>query len=193
MDPNTVGIWALLNSLLLVLGLVFIITAFKKREKEKRLLFAIGTVCIYPMVLFPAAALLRSENLMAFNTLLSIGILFLLLTFIQFLRNKKCNHAVTAETVKIETKRNRHTVYKTVTFRYHYEGKEYVRESFTRFPPKKADKLFSVGASCTVFIDPDVPTDCTDKRYRPIGNTVFIITTGSFFILLSFVFLFIQF
>jgi hypothetical protein len=69
----------------------------------------------------------------------------------------------------------KHSVLWTPIFSYTYNGENIVSESCISYSPRKFRRLFEIGKTYDIDINPKFPTDCADKRTFPSGVVVLLV------------------
>ena len=118
---------------------------------------------------------LDSAKLFAFTMLFGMAGIFLPPSIIELIQYKQCTVSVHA---KLKDKRIYHHKFSTLwtpIFSYTYNGETIVSESCISYSKRKFNKLFEIGKTYEIFINPKFPTDCADKRKFPSGVVVLLV------------------
>ena len=160
---------AVLSSLL---GLVFSYAASKTKWKEKYATYS-ALLCFSTTFFVVLAMIIKSEKIAVSGWIIPSS-LWLLLGALQTPFNfKKCTFAVTAECVSFWEHRGRGFTTFIPEFTYKYNGEEFTKnKSFVFYYKRKFFKLFKTGENYTIYIDPQNPKICADKRSFPYVSTI---------------------
>ena len=155
-----------------LLGLVFSYGAAKTKWKEKYTTYS-ALLCFATTFFVVLAMIIKSEKIALAGWLIPFG-LFLLLTSLKiFFDLKKCTLPITAECVCFDTQTPRGITNYFPEFSYNYNGEEFIKnKSFIFYSKRKFFKLFKIGESYTVYINPQNPKQCADKRHFPYFSTI---------------------
>ena len=173
----------------LVICIVLFCAAYKDKDKRERA-FLIAEACIWLLLFLLLPIVLTEENelLTGAVEIFLFGIFMLLLAWQYASRVKKCNYEVNAKcTGYWEIMGNRGHRRYAPEFQYRYQKTDYKEYSFRTYSLRKFEKLFELHKQYTIFIDPNSPQRCIDKRIRLDGGIICIRVLGVLFILLSIV------
>ena len=112
---------------------------------------------------------LDSAKLFAFTMLFGMAGIFLPPSIIELIQYKQCTVSVHAKLKDKRISRVRHSSLWIPIFSYTYNGETIVSESCISYSKRKFKKLFEIGKTYEIFINPKFPTDCADKRKFPSG------------------------
>ena len=112
---------------------------------------------------------LDSAKLFAFTMLFGMAGIFLPPSIIELIQYKQCTVSVHAKLKDKRISRVRHSSLWIPIFSYTYNGETIVSESCISYSKRKFNKLFEIGKTYEIFINPKFPTDCADKRKFPSG------------------------
>ena len=173
-------IFILLSVMGLIMGALY--TYIHVKEKNKNPFFIISAISWFLLpVLSAIGILLHSEKLLLSALFFPISA-FLIATCIEhFVRHKKCTVIVSAKCVSFEMKGRSPFYYYVPQFSYNYNGEAILAYSFASYLKRKFKKLFEIGGTYDIFIDPQNPKHCVDKRCFPMNN-IFILILGIIFL-----------
>lgn len=155
------SILILFSSLWTFLGIIFLYIYIKK---DKRSYFLVSSVfCFLGPVLTITGILLNAENLAASSMLLPFGLLIISTCVDIFVRYIKCSVPVPATCVSFEDIKRRITP----QFLFNYNGEKILAYSFVSYPNRIIKKNFEIDGIYDIFINPQNPRDCVDKRRFP--------------------------
>ena len=112
---------------------------------------------------------LDSAKLFAFTMLFGMAGIVLPPSIIEMIQYKQCTVSVHAKLKDKRISRVRHSSLWIPIFSYTYNGETIVSESCISYSKRKFKKLFEIGKTYEIFINPKFPTDCADKRKFPSG------------------------
>ena len=156
----------------LALGSLFLYSAVKAKWKEKYLIYS-ALLCLATAIFVVIGMVIKSEKISIAGWIIPFG-LFLLLTALQTPFNfKKCTTPVTAEYISFDVHSHKGITNYFPEFSYNYNGEEFIKnKSFVYYSKRKILKLFKTGENYTIFIDPEKPKLCADKRHFPYLSTI---------------------
>ncbi len=166
-----------ISALCLLMGLLFLTGSKKSRY------FAISAACVISQpVLSVSGMLLKSEKLLVASLFLPIS-LFLTVSAIEILtRYRKCSFLVSAEYVSFEAFSSyRGRSHYAPCFSYKYKGERYSCHSFLLYSKRKLNKLFELNHTYNIYIAPNAPNFCVDKRSFPVGTVIGLLCWILFF------------
>ena len=173
----------------LILSLIYVYIHTKEKNKNPYFLISAIIWFLIP-TLMATGMLLNSEKLIVSALLLPISLFMIVTSIEHFVRYKKCTIIVSAKCVSFET-RGRYGYYYAPQFSYNYNGKTILVYSFSSYLKRKFNKLFEINITYDIFINPENPNHCVDKRFFPI-STIFVLIFGIIFLVLgTFVVIFI--
>ena len=160
------------------------------KEKNKNPYFLISAIIWFLIpTLMATGMLLNSEKLIVSALLLPISLLMIVTSIEHFVRYKKCTIIVSAKCVSFETRGKGQ--YYAPQFSYNYNGESILMYSFSSYRKRKFNKLFKINNTYDIFINPENPNHCVDKRCFPI-STIFVLIFGIIFLVFgTFVVIFI--
>lgn len=107
--------------------------------------------------------------------------MFLLPGLWQIICYFRCTLAVTAvcegEAVLFDRRKGFPTY--AALFAYHIDGKKYQRAALTGCSDRRWKRLYTVGKSYIVHVNPHHPEQCIDKRCFPVGTTVAVVISAA--------------
>ena len=118
---------------------------------------------------------LDSAKLFAFTMLFGMAGIFLPPSITELIQRKLCTVPVRAKLKDKRISRVKHSVLWTPIFSYTYNGENIVSESCISYSPRKFRRLFEIGKTYDIDINPKFPTDCADKRKFPSGVVVLLV------------------
>ncbi len=162
----------------LIMSLIYVYIHIK--EENKNPYFIVSAIIWFLLPAFMTTGmLLNSEKLIVSALLLPISLLMIVTSIEHFVRYKKCTFIVSAKCVSFET-RGRYGCYYAPQFSYNYSGETILVYSFSSYRKRKFNKLFGINNTYDVFINPENPKQCVDKRYFP-KSTIFVLIFGIIF------------
>ena len=137
--------------------------------------FSVGAIVL-------VGCLINSAKLFAVGITLPLGLLLAFLSVQDMLKYKWCTALVQARVKEIVCTytRRRNRRYAPV-FCYQYLGENYEMKSFVHYSRRNSRRLFMEGAYYDIFVDPQCPEFCVDKRRRPYYD--FLLMFFAFFFL----------
>ena len=166
-----------------VMGAIY--TYIHLKEKSKNPYFLISALLWFLMTcLLVAGMWLNSEKLILSGFIFPI-ILFMIVTSTELLkRYKNCDTSVIARCDGFrEFRAVRGIRYRYAPkFSYEYMGVAIVTDSFESYSRRSFKKLFCEGHNYEVFINPQNPAQCVDKRRSPVGTVLLLIFSMIFLI-----------
>ena len=151
----------------LIMSLIYVYIHIK--EKNKNPYFIISAIIWFMLpTLMTTGMLLNSEKLVVSAFLFPISLSMTATSIEHFVRYKKCTIIVSAKCVSFET-RGRHGYYYAPQFSYNYNGESILMYSFSSYRKRKFNKLFEINNTYDIFINPENPNHCVDKRCFPIS------------------------
>ena len=156
----------------LVIGAVFVYVLTKQRNLytilSTTLWFSIPSLMITGMIL-------ESQKLVLSALFFPI-LLFCIVTFSELIIHyHKCTHPIPATYVSFTERSHRGIHHYFPTFSFCYNGQTLEVTSFIRYSKRKLNKLFEENNTYEVFINPQDPHQCTDKRRYPVNIVVGIV------------------
>lgn len=175
-----------------LLGLVFSYGVAKTKWKEKYTTYS-ALLCFATTFFVVFAMIVKSEKIALAGWFIPFG-LFLILGALQMLLNfKKCTLPITAEYVSFLEECHRGITTCYPVFTYNYNEEEFIRtESFVNYSKRKLFKLFKIGESYTIYINPQNPKLCADKRHFPYFSTIAVSLFSLVLIVVGFLCLFLM-
>ena len=174
----------------LIMSLIYV--CIHIQEKNKNPYFIISAIIWFMLpTLMTTGMLLNSEKLVVSAFLFPIS-LFMTATSIELcVRYKKCTIIVSAKCVSFEMRGRSPFYYYAPQFSYNYNGETILVYSFSFYRKRKFNELFVINNTYDIFINPENPKHCVDKRCFPI-STIFVLIFGIIFLVLgTFVVIFI--
>lgn len=172
----------LLALIFFALALLFGFAAFKlKTSVRKSMIFSAFLSLSAPVLLF-LGMILQSDRLTTAGTVFPLSLLAFLLFASNLLRYRRCRESVRAKLTDCRVSSSRGWERCTPCFTYEYEGEPYESYSFLSYPKRTFQRLFETGKEYTIYIDPDEPNLCADKRRFPLSSVVFAILFLAMFV-----------
>jgi len=168
-----------------ILGIVFTVIAIKE-PKYGKLQLAIGAVVWYliPAMIVPSL-LFGPEKLRYAALSCSLGLIFICFPLLILIKYKNCTQPIMAKFIGYKTvsggRRPRRYAPKFV---YMFNDEKIEMWSFTSYYKRKCKKLFVENEDYEIYINPNLPKHCADKRTYPVSAVVLIIL-GIVFLLVS--------
>ena len=165
----------------LAIGLIYVYAYIK--EKYKNAYFIISAITWFSLPAFlTLGTLLDSEKLIISAFFFPVGLLMFVTAIELIIRYKKCTVIVSAECVSFN--RSGKGQYYAPQFSYSYNGEAFLTYSFSSYRKRKFNRLFKINNTYDIFINPQNPKYCVDKRYFP-KNTIFILIFGIIFLVVG--------
>ena len=162
----------------LLMSLIYVYIHIK--EKNKNPYFMISAIIWFLIpTLMATGMLLNSEKLIVSAFLFPISLSMISTSIELYVRYKKCTIIVSAKCVSFETRGKGQ--YYAPQFSYNYNGESILTYSFSSYRKRKFNKLFVINNTYDIFINPENPKHCVDKRYFPI-STIFVLIFGIIFL-----------
>lgn len=158
----------------LLMGSMYVYLLAKRKSKEHYFILSAFLWFLLPF-LMTAGMLLNSEKLIASAFFFPI-ILSCIATFINLLINyKKCDYVISAKYVSF-TKVSLHSFRRYAPqFSFYYNGETFNVDSFIHYSKRKFKKLFAENCTYDIFINPQNPNFCVDKRCFPVSLIISLI------------------
>ncbi len=174
-----------------IVSLVMSISLFYNSRKKRQRAFLIAEACVWLLlfILLPFVLSVGNDLLTSAIEIFLMGIFLLLLAWQYISLIQTCSVEITAKYMGYSEIRGYRGAsgYKP-EFKYHYQGTEYKEFSFRTYSPEKLNRMFELHKQYTVFIDPESPERCIDKRARVDGGIICGGVAGGLFVLLSILF-----
>ena len=119
-----------------------------------------------------------SVKLLVFAILFTFGGLLLFVPAVTLFRRKKCTVAVKAKLTDRERTHQKYSTIWTPVFSYVYDGKKFVSRSLLSYSTRAFDRLFELGKQYEIFLNPEIPTDCADKR-KSSSDQIALLVVGA--------------
>ncbi len=175
-------IFILLSVMGLIMGVLY--TYIHVKERNKNPFFIISAISWFLLpVLSAIGILLHSEKLLLSALFFPISLFMMATSVDQFVRYKKCTFIVSAKCVSFEI-RGRRGRYYAPQFSFNYNGEGFLIYSFASYRERKFKKLFEINQTYDVYINPQNPNHCVDKRRFPL-NTIFVLILGIIFFVIG--------
>jgi len=162
----------------LILSIVYIFI-YKKEKGTYYLLSAI--LWLLNPVLTVIGALTAFDYLIVCAICFPIGLNVLATLIELILRYKNCTLVVSSKCDSF-TSQGR-GMYYVPKFSYWFDGKFISSATFIGYYKRKFKRMFTVGNSYEIYINPNKPTQCVDKRSYPLSNHIFLGLIAAFFLL----------
>ena len=172
----------------LIVSLIYVYIHIK--EKNKNPYFMVSAIIWFLIPTLMATGMFQnSEKLIVSAFLFPISLSMISTSIELYVRYKKCTIIVSAKCVSFETSGKGQ--YYAPQFSYNYNGESILMYSFSSYRKRKFNKLFVINNTYDIFINPENPNHCVDKRYFPI-STIFVLIFGIIFLVFgTFVVIFI--
>lgn len=159
----------------ILMSVLFAYAYLKDKNRSPYFLLSALLFFLIPALLI-AGTVLESEELIASAMVFPMGLFLIATAVALMMRYKRCNHPIEAECVACRRLYgNGWWVYYTPTFSFRYKGEDITVDSFVCYSKRKFDRLFDLRGTYLVFIDPENPRCCVDKRSFPAGPVVLLI------------------
>ena len=147
------------------------------KDKNRSPYFILSALLFFLIpALFIAGTVLESEKLISSAMVFPMGLFLIATAVALMIRYKRCNHPVEAKCVACRRLYGHGWwVYYVPTFSFRYEGEDITTDSFVPYTKRKFNRLFDTHGTYLVFIDPENPRCCVDKRSFPTGPVVLLI------------------
>ncbi len=168
-----------------ILGIGFTVAAIME-PKHGKLPLAIGALVWYliPAMIVPSL-LFGTEKLSYAAVFCSLGLIFVCFPLLSLIKYKNCTQPIMAKCIGYESLSGGRGLRRYAPkFVYTFNDEKIEMWSFTSYYKRKCKKLFVENEDYEIYINPNLPKYCTDKRTYPISNVVLIIF-GSVFLVLS--------
>ena len=165
-------VFIFVSVVVLVIGAVFVYVLTKQRN-----LYTIISTILWLSIpcLMIMGMILESQKLILSAFFFPI-LLFCIVTFSELLiRYRKCTHPIPATYVSFTERSHRGIHHYFPTFSFYYNGQSFEVTSFIHYSKRKLNKLFEENNTYEVFINPQDPHQCTDKRRYPVSVVVGIV------------------
>ncbi|MBE6806269.1 MAG: hypothetical protein E7526_07175 [Ruminococcaceae bacterium] len=150
------------------------------KEKKKDPYYMVSAIIWFLLpILMTIGMLLNSEKLVVSAIFFPIGLSMIVNSIEHFVRYKKCTLIVSAKCISFNTSGKGH--YYSPQFSYNYNGESILMYSFSSYRKRKFNKLFVINNTYDIFINPENPKHCVDKRYFP-KITIFVLIFGIIFL-----------
>ena len=170
------------------MSLIYFYIHIKEKNKNPYFLISAFIWLLLP-TLMTTGMLLNSEKLIVSAFVFPISLSMIVTSIEHLIRYKKCTIIVSAKCVSFNTSGKGH--YYSPQFSYNYNGETILVYSFSSYLKRKFNKLFQINNTYDIFINQENPNDCVDKRCFPINNIFVLIFGIIFFVLGTFVVIFI--
>ncbi len=168
--------------LYLFLAVMFLYASFKMERYGRKLMIFCSLLMFAAPVLLFLGMILQSDRLTTAGTVFPLSLLAFLLFASNLLRYRRCRESVRAKLTDCRVSSSRGWERCTPCFTYEYEGEPYESYSFLSYPKRTFQKLFETGGEYTIYLDPDEPNLCADKRRFPLSSVVFAILFLAMFV-----------
>ena len=160
------------------------------KEKNKNPYFIVSAIIWFLLpALMIIGMLLDSEKIVISAFFFPISLSIIITSIEHFVRYKKCTIMVSAKCISFNISGKGR--YYSPQFLYNYNGKTISVYSFSTYLKRKFNKLFEINNTYDIFINPENPKHCVDKRDFPI-STIFVLIFGIIFLVFgTFVVIFI--
>ena len=170
------------------MSLIYVYIHIKEKNKNPYFMFSAIIWFLIP-TLMATGMFLNSEKLIVSAFLFPISLSMTATSIEHFVRYKKCTLIVSAKCVSFEIRGKGQ--YYAPQFSYNYNGEPILMYSFSSYRKRKFNKLFVINNTYDIFINPENPNHCVDKRCFPI-STIFVLIFGIIFLVFgTFVVIFI--
>jgi hypothetical protein len=171
-----------------IVSLVMSISLFYNSHKKRERAFLIVEACVWLLlfILLPFVLSVGNDLLTSAVEIFLMGIFLLLLAWQCAHRMRRCSLEINAMYMGYrEIKGYRGKCSYVPEFEYHYQGKYFKEFSFRTYSYKELERLFELRKQYAVFIDPNQPQWCIDKRVRVDGGIILCSVAGFLCVLLS--------
>lgn len=159
--------------LYLIAGIYMLIYALTSDCVNKKPLMCLGALFLSLTLFIIYACAINSTGLAAAGVCIPIGLLMLWVSLNPIFLFKKCTFPVTAKLIDIEYEHRGKSGGWLPKFKYKYRGEEIISKPFVVYSKRRLDRLYPenkkrgysfIKPEYNIFIDPNVPTRCVDKR-----------------------------
>ena len=147
------------------------------KDKNRSPYFILSALLFFLIpALLIAGTVLESEKLISSAIVFPMGMFLIATAVVLMIRYKRCNHPVEARCVACRRLSGRGWwVYYVPTFFFRYKGEDITTDSFVSYTKRKFNRMFDTHGTYLVFLDPENPRCCVDKRSFPAGPVVLLI------------------
>ena len=160
-----------------ILGIVFTVAAIME-PKHGKLPLAIAALVWYliPAMIVPSL-LFGTEKLRYAALSCSLGLIFICFPLLILIKYKNCTQPVMAKCIGYKTVSGGRQLMRRYApkFVYMFNDKKIEMWSFTSYYKRKCKKLFVENEDYEIYINPNLPKHCADKRTYPVSAVVLII------------------
>ncbi len=158
----------------LLMGLLYVYIHTKSKNKEPYLIASAFFSFLLPFLMI-AGMLLNSEKLIVSAFFFPIGLLIIVTSIELLIRYKKCNYVISAKYVSFARVSSHSVSRYAPQFSFNYNGETFEVNSFICYFKRKLKKIFDENYSYDIYINPQNPNHCVDKRYFPVSTVVGLI------------------
>lgn len=159
----------------ILMGVLYAYAYIKDKNRSPYFILSALLFFLIPALLITGIKL-ESEKLISFAMLFPMGVFLIATAVALMIRYKRCNHPIEARCVAYRRMfRSGWWVYYVPTFSFRYKGEDITTDSFVPYTKRKFNRLFGAHDTYLVFIDPENPRCCVDKRSFPAGPVVILI------------------
>ncbi len=179
-------IFILMSSIGLLCGAILL---YNTRKEKHRKIFMYGLTASFllmPALMIPGM-ILDCNKLLIMGLIFPSGFIMFIVLVLILIAYQKCTYELTAECTGFNIIHSRYRRYRQPKFRYTYNGQEFENLSFLSYSKRKFKKMFKENEKYTIYINPDIPQNCVDKRTFPYDTFLLIIIAIPLFVLGVFV------
>ena len=116
------------------------------------------------------------DNQLVFTLGISLAIAFIGIgnSIVRIIQMKKCVICIEATLSDVHIYRSYEKTRHTPVFSYSYDGKKYTSSNLIAYSKFRFNSKFVVGERYHIYINPEIPEDCTDRRFSwgPVFGTL---------------------
>ena len=166
----------------ILMGVLYAYAYIKDKNRSPYCILSALLFFLIPALLITGIKL-ESEKLISSAMVFPMGVFLIATAVALMIRYKRCNHPVEARCVAYRRQSHRGWwVYYAPTFSFRYKGEDITTDSFVSYSKGKFNRLFGAHDTYLVFIDPENPRHCVDKRSFPAGIVV-LLMVGVWFLI----------
>ena len=159
----------------ILMGVLYAYAYIKDKNRSPYCILSALLFFLIPALLITGIKL-KSEKLISSAMVFPMGVFLIATAVALMMRYKRCNHPVEAKCVACRRLYGHGWwVYYVPTFSFRYKGEDITTDSFVPYTKRKFNRMFDTHGTYLVFIDPENPRHCADKRSFPAGPVVILI------------------
>ena len=167
--------------ILSIIGLALGVIYFYAHTKDKNPYYILsGIFCFLLPGFMTAGMLLNSEKLVLSAIFFPICFVVITTCIEMLIRYKNCTYCISAKCVSFRTT-GRNNMYGP-QFSFCHNGKAVLAYSFITYSKRKFKSNFEIDQTYDIFINPEKPNYCVDKRLFPWDTIVWLICSVLFLI-----------